>query len=411
MILDLIHEIRQTLGHNKLRTALTGLAVAWGIFMLIILLSLANGLVNGFQRNMLDRDSNTMTVWGGMTSQAFKGYKEGRLITLKSYDTQTVEEADPQHIGKVVGVVTSDTTKFVIGENVLSNGYQGVEPWQIHEHGLDMLAGRFINEADMEEQRKSLVIRDDNARLLFPGLTPEQVVGKRVRGAGLSWVIVGVYSHQWEGASFVPFTTAVALAGNDPELSRLNVSVGGNLKTKEDGRAVEQSVREALAKRHDFSPTDPNAVWVNNRFSQRLDAQDVMNILIVAMWVIGILTLLSGIVGVSNIMFVSVKERTHELGIRRALGAPRHTILIQVVAESVAITTLAGYVGVVLGTAVMALVSNLLGNNVEMIYNPSVDLSVALEVTIVLIVAGALAGLFPALKATKVKPVEALRYE
>lgn len=411
MILDLIHEIRQTLSHNKLRTALTGLAVAWGIFMLIVLLSLANGLVNGFKQNMLDRDSNSMTVWGGITSQSYRGYREGRSIDLKEHDTKAVAESDPVHIETVAGVVSSDTTKFYRKDNVLSGGYQGVQPTQIREHGLKMVAGRFINNADIEHQRKSLVLSEENARLLFPEATPQEVVGQRVKGQGLSWIVVGVYTHRWAHDSFVPFTTAVALNGNNPDLNRMCVGIGGTLQTEADGAAVEQNVREALARAHEFNASDPNAVWVDNRFNNRLKSQTVMNILVMAMWVIGILTLLSGIVGVSNIMFVSVKERTHEIGIRRALGAPRRSILGQVVAESIAITTLAGYVGIVLGTVVMAIISHLLGDSMEMIQNPSVDLKVALEVTIVLIVAGALAGFFPALKATKVKPVEALRYE
>lgn len=182
------------------------------------------------------------------------------------------------------------------------------------------------------------------------------------------------------------------------------------IKSIEEADRTEQDVRAVLAKQHEFDPTDENAIWIWNQFSNYLKQGQGMAYLNLAVWVIGILTLLTGIVGVSNIMFVSVRERIHEIGIRRAIGAKPRSIIAQVLTESVAITTLFGYIGIVAGMAVLQVIDALFGDQ-EGFSNPTVDISIALEVTIALIIAGTIAGLFPAIKATKVKPVEALRDE
>lgn len=259
----------------------------------------------------------------------------------------------------------------------------------------------------MEQKRRALVIDSREATRIFG--SDSAAVGSVMNSMGLAWEIVGVYSHRWRGTSYVPFATALSLTGNSTTVGEISVELDG-ISSLEQGEAAEQSVKEVLSRTHSFDPGDPNAVWIWNRFSDRVSSNDMMNVLIYSMWIIGILTLLSGIVGVSNIMFVSVRERTHEIGIRRAIGAKPRTILLQIVLESVTITTLFGYIGIVLGTVLMAFLKPIL-TNMEMFSNPVISLSMAFEVTGVLVAAGALAGLFPALKATKVKPVEALRDE
>jgi len=403
---DLFREISQTISHNKLRMTLTGFAVAWGIFMLIVLLSLANGIINAFNYNMLTADSNSMTVWGGYTSKAWRGFKEGREITLKEKDMAAVKNENSGAIRAVIASMSNDTVTFANSSDKIS-GYTGVYPDQIRQSGIEMIAGRFINELDMNSLRKVIVIERQNAETLFG--SAEKAVGQRLNGMGLSWQIIGVYSHRWHQETYIPYAIAAALDGNNGDVGSIVVETTG-LKTIDDGEAIENNVRGTLARLHEFDPSDDSGVWIWNRFTDRLSAQEVMKILIGAMWVIGIFTLLSGIVGVSNIMFVSVRERTHEIGIRRAIGARRRHILTQVVLESVAITTIFGYIGIVLGTAIMGALSSTLGD-MEMMRNPSVNISTALTVTLILIIAGALAGLFPAIKATKVKPVEALRDE
>jgi putative ABC transport system permease protein len=272
---------------------------------------------------------------------------------------------------------------------------------------LNKLYGRYISDKDNEEQRKVIVLSEKNANMLFGSV--EAAIGQRVSAMGLSWLVVGVYSRDWGNESYIPFTTALALNGGDGYINQINI-IGKDLATEEDGERLEQDVRNTLAASHSFDPEDTKAVGIWNRFSNSLQAQTGMNILVIATWIIGLMTMLSGIIGVSNIMFVSVKERTHEIGIRRAIGAKPRSIMTQVIAESVSITTLFGYIGIVLGVIVTEIIASGIGD-VDALRDPRIDLSIAFEVTFVLIIAGGLAGLFPAIKATKVKPVEALRDE
>ena len=271
-----------------------------------------------------------------------------------------------------------------------------------------MKYGRFINEKDMAECAKSIVLPESKAEQLFPP-DGSDAIGKRLSINGLSFKVVGIYESRWGRTIYVPYNTAKMLAGNKDELGSMSVMLQ-NVETIEDGDAAETAIRQTLAATHDFSPDDSGAVWTWNQFSQGLKGLQAMNILNVSIWILGLLTLLTGIVGISNIMFVSVKERTHEIGIRRAIGAKPRSILVQIMAESVAITTLFGYIGIVIGTVATYILNKLFGDT-DFMSNPSVDISIAIEVTAVLILAGAFAGLFPALKSLKIKPVEALRDE
>lgn len=407
---DLISEISQTMRNNKLRTGLTGFAVAWGIFMLIILLGLSNGIFNGFEEQSTKRDLNTIQIWSGSTTMPYKGYNKGRRIRLMADDVVKLEASGNKYIGSVMTTKYIDSAKVASETEYVANGVDGVFPQAKKNLWIDMADGRWINRADIDGKRKSMVISKKTAKILFK--TDSAVVGRRVKALGLSWQIVGVYSREWnEDDNFIPFTTAMALSGTDNRVWSLNVLTQG-VTDEAGGEEAEAAIRRELARIHNFNPDDPGAVNMWNRFTNYLQSRDGLGILNIAVWLIGIFTLLSGIVGVSNIMFVSVRERTHEIGIRRAIGAKRHQILTQIILESVSITTLFGYMGIIAGMAVMEVVKVIISGMDESPFgNVSVNLSLALEVTAVLIVAGALAGLFPALKATKVKPVEALRDE
>lgn len=406
-MIDLLHEIAQTLSHNKLRTVLTGMAVAWGIFMLIVLLGASRGVYNGFTSRADLETSSSLSVWGGYTTKPYSGYREGRPVQLKDSDKAVIKTSVKQYVRNVVATRVLDSARVSTERDYISNGLYGHFPQEQKRAKLDMVYGRFLNDRDLEERRKVMVLESKNARLLFGD--ESKAVGGRVDAFGLSWLVVGVYFHEWESGTYIPFTTAMVVTGNDGNVSELFVNIK-NVHTEADGTAAEQSVRKALAGSHEFAVEDNGAVHIWNRFNSYLRNIQANDILSTAVWIIGLLTMLSGIVGVSNIMFVSVRERTHEIGIRRAIGAKPRSILLQIVAESVAITTIFGYVGVVFGTAVSVVMSKLT-ENVDFLENPTVDLSTALNVTVVLVVAGALAGLFPAIKATWVRPVEALRYE
>ncbi len=404
---DLFREIYQTLRNNKLRTALTGFAVAWGIFMLIILLGMSRGVYNNFESFASADRSSTLSVWGGWTMQPYKGYKEGRRIRLLDSDRSRISHDDTEHIASVHGSIVLDSAQLSTARDYITESVYGSFPDEIKSAKLNMIKGRFLNQLDLDEKRKVVVISSQSARTLFGN--EDTAVGNYVKAMSLAWQIIGVYQHEWETNSYVPYTTAMMLNGNDGRVGELIVRIQ-NVTSVEEGESVEQSVRNSLAATHEFNSSDRGAVHIWNRFVNYLTNRKATDILNMTIWIIGLLTMLSGIVGVSNIMFVSVRERTHEIGIRRAIGAKPRSIWLQIVTESIAITTLFGYIGIVCGTAVTAVIAKLT-ENTDFLKDPTVNLSVALEVTIVLIIAGALAGLFPAIKATKVRPVEALRDE
>lgn len=404
---DLFREISQTLNNNRLRTFLTGIAVAWGIFMLIVLLGMARGVLNSFQSGSWAQTSNRITVYQGWTSQPYKGYTEGRTVRPELSDMELIKEKNNDHVADITSTAYLSSTIFSTSKDYVSTSPQGVYPYLQKTADIRLKAGRFINDADLKYNRKSIVLEEKNAKTLFGNA--EKAVGQRIEGFGLSWLVVGVYSHDWRDDVFIPFTTAKLLNGNDKYVSNLEIEIK-NVKTIEDGENTEQQLRQTLANKHDFSEDDKSGMYFSNQFTNYLRNMTAFNILNMSVWIIGIFTLLSGIIGVSNIMFVSVRERTHEIGIRRAIGAKPRSILLQIITESVAITTIFGYIGVVIGMIVTQIIA-ILTKDTGAIKNPTVSLQIAMEVTILLIIAGALAGLFPAMKATKVKPVEALRDE
>ena len=406
-MLDLVREIGQTLRNNRLRTVLTGISVSWGIFMLIVLLGASRGVTNYFEYAMSSQSNNVISFWSGVTSMPYKGYKDGRYIGLKSSDIDAILHDNPGKVSNVIAFASVDTARISTSLDVLTNGFEAVYPGAQATNGIEMSHGRFINERDIADARRVIVLAAKNARLLFG--SDSLAVGKTVQSLGLAWTVAGVYDHRWRSQSMVPYTAYKAVTGNTDEAYELDVTVEG-LETEADGKAAEKSIRTTLAQRHEFHPDDPNAVWVWNSFTSYLTNKAANRYLELAVWVIGIFTLLTGIVGVSNIMFVSVRERTHEIGIRRAIGAKPRSVLAQILAESVAVTAIFGYIGIVAGTFVLQIIASVIGD-VEGFRNPTVDMSIAVKVTVALIVAGAVAGLFPALKAIKVKPVEALRDE
>lgn len=404
---DLFREIAQTLRNNRLRTALTGFAVAWGIFMLIVLLGMSRGVYNNFESFASADNSMVINVWPGVTTKPYKGYKEGRQIELNEADKQVIASRNGEYVEGVRATIVLDSAKVSTSRDYIANSVYGHFPGEDRRAKLKITHGRFLNQRDLDEKRKVIVLEEKNSRLLFGD--ESQAVGQRIDCMGLSWLVIGVYSHKWESGCYVPFTTAMALQSPDGKVSEMMVYLQ-NVTNIEEGSDAEKGVREAIAAAHGYSPDDEGGVYIWNRFNSYLSNIQGLNILGMAVWIIGLLTMLSGIVGVSNIMFVSVRERTHEIGIRRAIGAKPRNILLQIIAESVSITTFFGYLGIVGGTLITSIIS-IAFNDSNFLKDPTVNLSIAFEVTAVLIIAGALAGLFPAMKALRIKPVEALRDE
>lgn len=406
-MIDLLSEIGQTLGNNKTRTALTGIAVAWGIFMLIVLLGMSNGVINAFEGNVRTQGANMLKVWGGITTMAWQGYKEGRQITLDDKDLGRIAADNPEQAAEVSAQVYGSAITISTPRDYTSAYYMGVYPSEQRQRALKMKHGRFINSIDLKERRKVAVLSTKTAETLFDDIS--KAVGSPINMGDIAFTVVGIYDTEWDQSIYVPFTTARVLGGGGDRIDTIIIELQ-NVKDETDGTEAEQRTRRSLAANHSFRTDDDSAVSIWNRFNQQMQMNKGMGILSLAVWIIGLFTLLSGIIGVSNIMFVSVRERTHEIGVRRAIGAKPRSILTQIIFESVAITTLFGYIGIFLGSAVNEIIARLT-ENVEFIVNPRTDIRIALSVTAVLILAGMMAGLFPALKALKIKPVEALREE
>lgn len=405
-MVELFKEIWQTMRTNKLRTFLTGFSVAWGIFMLILLLAISNGVINSVTEMTLSNDPNRISIWGGWATLPYKGLKENRQVPLKDKYLSGLDKVDKQHISSVEGQIGFSGQISTNRDFLASSSSTGVYPNKFNNQ-YKLMQGRFINNMDLNEKRKSIVLHADDVKVLFADTN--QVVGKIVKVGNLAFTVVGVYRHNWDKNAYIPYTTAIALKNYSDEIDRIDVHIQGVKDEKQSGR-VEKSLVDEMAKIAKFDPDDTSAIYTYDRFASYLQQEKALSILNTTMWVIGILTLITGIVGVSNIMFVSVKERTHEIGIRRAIGAKPRNILVQIVLESIVLTTIFGYIGIVMGTLSTEIVKKVFANSDFMI-NPTVDISIAIDVTIALIIAGALAGIFPAIKSTKVKPVEALRDE
>lgn len=403
---DLANEILQTMRHNKLRTTLTGLSVAWGIFMLITLVSVANGITRSFKEEMMNSDSQKISIWGGTTTKPYHGYREGRNIDLKNKDIDILSHEQRDVVQEVTSELNGTQSGISTNTTNVQAGFTGVFPSVLGLNNLELIDGRFISQGDIDKKAKVMVLPKEYAEQLFPP-DGKKAVGQRVECAGLSFLVIGVYeSHR--RTIYIPYSTARVFSSDNTNLDQIILLLNGVTEI-EQADNIEKDVRHTLASAHDFDPDDESGVWIWNAVSQALTVQGAIGILNIGVWVLGLLTLLSGIIGISNIMFVSVKERTHEIGIRRAIGAKPVKILTQILTESVVITTLFGYIGIVMGTALTEVLASTVGQG--MFDYAHVDLRIAIQVTVVLIVAGALAGLFPALKALKVKPVEALRDE
>ncbi len=392
--------------HNKLRTTLTGLSVAWGIFMLITLVSVANGITRSFKEEMMNSDSQKISIWGGTTTKPYHGYREGRNIDLKNKDIDILSHEQRDVVQEVTSELNGTQSGVSTNTTNVQAGFTGVFPSALGLNNLELIDGRFISQSDIDKKAKVMVLPKEYAEQLFPP-DGKKAVGQRVECAGLSFLVIGVYeSHR--RTIYIPYSTARVFSSDNTNLDQIILLLNGVTEI-EQADNIEKDVRHTLASAHDFDPDDESGVWIWNAVSQALTVQGAIGILNIGVWVLGLLTLLSGIIGISNIMFVSVKERTHEIGIRRAIGAKPVKILTQILTESVVITTLFGYIGIVMGTALTEVLASTVGQG--MFDYAHVDLRIAIQVTVVLIVAGALAGLFPALKALKVKPVEALRDE
>lgn len=417
---ELIKEIWSTSKRNKLRTSLTGFAVAWGIFMLIFLLGAGNGLINAQLQQSTRFLANSMRVFPGETSKAYKGLKEGRSITLNDKDILISNKTYGQYVDDVGGRLEQYNVNINYGDNyVASQSLVGVAPTHPKIDKTELIAGRFINEIDMKEQRKNVVLSRSQAKELSKDY--RSLVGKNVKISNLNFQVVGIYKDDESRnntEAFIAYSTIKTIYAKGDDAGSLEFTIK-NLKTKEDNKQFEKNYRASINNNHQAAPDDERTIWLWNRYMDNIQMNQGIAIMQTALWIVGLFTLLSGIVGVSNIMLITVKERTREFGVRKAIGAKPWSILKLIITESIIITSFFGYIGMVCGVAANEIMDATIGHTTidtglfkaAMFVNPTVGISTCIGATITIVIAGTIAGLIPAIKAARIRPIEALRAE
>lgn len=417
---ELIKEIWSTSKRNKLRTSLTGFAVAWGIFMLIFLLGAGNGLINAQLQQSTRFLANSMRVFPGETSKAYKGLKEGRSITLNDKDILISNKTYGQYVDDVGGRLEQYNLNINYGDNyVASQSLVGVAPTHPKIDKTELIAGRFINEIDMKEQRKNVVLSRSQAKELSKDY--RSLVSKNVKISNLNFQVVGIYKDDESRnntEAFIAYSTIKTIYAKGDDAGSLEFTIK-NLKTKEDNEQFEKNYRASINNNHQAAPDDERTIWLWNRYMDNIQMNQGIAIMQTALWIVGLFTLLSGIVGVSNIMLITVKERTREFGVRKAIGAKPWSILKLIITESIIITSFFGYIGMVCGVAANEIMDATIGHTTidtglfkaAMFVNPTVGIGTCIGATITIVIAGTIAGLIPAIKAARIRPIEALRAE
>lgn len=417
--METLEEIIGTLKHNKTRTFLTGLSVAWGIFILIVLLGAGNGLQNGVISNFAERATNTVQMWPGRTTKPYKGLKTNRSLDFSEKEIGNIQN-NVKESDKETGIIEKSVT--ITYDTEFGNfQLKGVEPSYSTIFNLKFIPGdgRFINSLDVENNSKVIVIDKKIEEKLFK---KKSALGEYVKVGSVMFKVIGINSkkEQFGGSQvYIPFKTAQSIYNPNRKFGSIAFTTKG-LETKQANEDFDENLKKTMSQTMMFDPKDEQALWIRNAQRDYIETMNIFNGINIFVSIIGIFTLIAGIVGVSNIMLVSVKERTREIGIRKAIGAPPATILRSIVIEAILITSIFGYIGMMMGIGVTEIVNFIIEkgaaqNTSEMqmtvFKNPTVQLSYVFFATAVLIISGVIAGYMPARRATRIKPIEAMREE
>ena len=413
--IDRWQEIFETIRKNKLRTFLTGLSVASGIFILVVLLGFGRGMENGIRKEFEKDASNRIMVWTQTTTKEFKGLNPGRRIQMKNDNFDYIYESYIDELEYKSGIfrVPWGTTTNYKNESV-SYAISGVYPnYQMIENQL-MVEGRYIDQMDLDQRNKVVVISNKIKQELLKNV--EDPLEEYLQISGINFRVVGVYSDiggdREENNLFVPFTTAQGVFNGADRLNNLTYTLKPEKSFDEAVKASSiftAEIKQYLQEVHTVAPDDNSAINVHNMLDEAKRYYTLTDNIAFFFWFVGICTIIAGVVGVSNIMLIIVKERTREIGIRKALGAKPWSIIGMILHEAIFVTAVSGFAGLILSMGLLEIV----GPNVEVDYvlNPSVNFSIAFSMVIVLIIAGAVAGFFPAYRAASIQPIEALRDE
>ncbi len=411
---DLLNEILATMKRNKMRTFLTGFAVAWGIFMLIVLLGAGNGLQNGVSSNFQGRAINSVMLFPGWTSMPYKGMRADRAIRFDERTVEFVKDHFPE-VEYITGNLNRSPQSVSYGEEYGTWQIASSTPDIYHINYMTILKGRFLNEADMKSKRKVVVINKQAEATLFKGA---ESLGKYIVADDVAFQVVGVYdrpeSQDFNPPVYIPLSTGQLLFDRGWGIRQIAFTVKG-INTEAEADAFVERVRQKMGPYLGFDPADQSALYVWNSAKQALETQKIFGFINIFLWVIGFACIMAGIVGVGNIMLITVKERTREIGIRKAIGASPWSIIKSVIIEAIFITAVAGYIGIVMGIGVTELIARMMsgagggGGGITMFKDPTVGLGIVFTVLGILVVCGVVAGLIPSLRATRIRPIEAMR--
>ena len=413
--LDKWQEIFHTIEKNKLRTFITAFNVAWGIFILIILMGFGRGFQNGVHSQFDDDAANSIFINGGTTSMAYKGIQPGKKINFTNDDYDLIRKT-------VEGVEFLTGRFYVSGEfivryqdNYSSFNIRAVHPDHLHLEKSIIQQGRYINDKDIREKRKVAAIGKKVVNVLFSHINP---IGKYLTINGIKYKVVGVYddlgNEDETKVIYIPISTAQLAYSGGNHIHRLMLTVGD--ASLEESLAIQEEIHQMLASRHLFSTEDKRAVWIFNLWEEYIKWMNIFDGIRILLAAVGIFTLLAGVVGVSNIMLIVVKERTREIGVRKAIGATPRSIIGLFLMEALLITLVSGYIGMVAGmtfieSGLLTKLMSSFGFPMNFFVDPGVNFRNALIATLILAAVGTLAGYFPARKAARIKPVEALKDE
>jgi len=404
---DKWQEIFNSIRRHKLRTALTAFGVAWGIFMLVLLLGAINGLQNSFEHDFRDDAINSLWIYRGVTSMEFNGLNKGRPVRFDNSDFDYLQNQFPEIEDLTGRFYLSGDQLVKYGQSVHSFNVRSVHPGHKILENTQIINGRYLNDLDLDETRKVAVIGKLVKEKLFE---EESAVGKELNIGGTIYKVIGVFfdsGGEWEMKNiYIPISTAQKVYGDGKTIHQLMVS-GGDLDL-DQMTALEEGIRNGMAQRKQFDPADRRAIRINNRAKDYAQFSSLFDAFAIITWIVGIFSIIAGVIGVSNIMLIIVKDRTKEIGIRKAIGATPGSIISMIIQEAVLITGIAGYLGMLLGVFFIFLVSDV---ESDFFRHPEVNLWIIISATIVLVIAGALAGLIPAIKAANINPVSAIKSE